>query len=103
MRYIKLILLLSFFGSTQEDNLVEKISKILPAGLPINFVEESSIPEFYVVNVANNQILYVSNDFKFVLAGEVIELSNGEINSLNDKYENKLVLSIINTLSLIHI
>ena len=98
MRYIKLILLLSFFGSTQEDNLVEKISKILPAGLPINFVEESSIPEFYVVNVANNQILYVSNDFKFVLAGEVIELSNGEINSLNDKYENKLVLSIINTI-----
>ena len=98
MRNLVLILFFSVFSLASEEDLINKISKILPTGLPINFIEESSMPNFYVVNVANNQILYVSNDFKFVLAGEVIELSNGEINSLNDKYENKLVLSIINTI-----
>ena len=42
------------------------------------------LPDFYVVNVANNQILYVSKSFEFVLAGEVIQLKEGQITSLND-------------------
>ena len=75
MRNLILFLYFSFFTLASEEDLLSKISKILPAGLPINFIEESPIPEFYVVNVANNQILYVSNDFKFVLAGEVIAVS----------------------------
>ena len=94
MRNLLFILYFSFFTLASEEDLLSKISKILPAGLPINFIEESLIPEFYVVNVANNQILYVSNDFKFVLAGEVIALNNGEITSLNDVYENKLIKNI---------
>ena len=65
--------------------------QILPQGLPINFIETSQIPEFYVVNVANNQILYVSKSFEFVLAGEVIQLKEGQITSLNDKYQTKLI------------
>jgi len=98
MRNLIFILYFSFFTLVSEEDLLSKISKILPAGLPINFIEESSIPEFYVVNVANNQILYVSNDFKFVLAGEVIALNNGEITSLNDVYESKLIKNIIDSI-----
>ena len=56
------------------------------------------MPDFYVVNVANNQILYVSKDFKFVLAGEVIALNEGEITSLNDIYENKFIKNIISSI-----
>ena len=36
---------------------INDIEKILPPGLQINFFEPSPIPNFYVVNVANNQIL----------------------------------------------
>ena len=92
-----MILFFSVFPLASED-LINKISKILPTGLPINFIEESSMPDFYVVNVANNQILYVSKDFKFVLAGEVIALNEGEITSLNDIYENKFIKNIISSI-----
>ena len=97
MRNLALILFFSVFPLASED-LINKISKILPTGLPINFIEESSMPDFYVVNVANNQILYVSKDFKFVLAGEVIALNRGEITSLNDIYENKFIKNIISSI-----
>lgn len=98
MKRIVLILFFLCFQIISNESLESKISKILPSGLPINFIEESSIPDFYVVNVANNQILYVSRDFKFVVAGEVIELVNGEISSLNDKYETKFIKSIVNSI-----
>ena len=97
MRNLALILFFSVFPLASED-LINKISEILPTGLPINFIEESSMPDFYVVNVANNQILYVSKDFKFVLAGEVIALNEGEITSLNDIYENKFIKNIISSI-----
>jgi thiol:disulfide interchange protein DsbC len=98
MRNLALILFFSVFPLASEEDLINKISKILPTGLPINFIEESSMPDFYVVNVANNQILYVSKDFKFVLAGEVIALNDGEITSLNDIYENKFIKNIISSI-----
>ena len=98
MRNLVLILFFSVFTLASEEDLVNKISKILPTGLPINFIEESSLPDFYVVNVANNQILYVSKDFKFVLAGEVIALNDGVITSLNDVYENKFIKNIISSI-----
>ena len=96
MRNLALILFFSVFPLASED-LINKISKILPTGLPINFIEESSMPDFYVVNVANNQILYVSKDFKFVLAGEVIALNEGEITSLNDIYENIINSNVVSS------
>ena len=98
MRNLALILFFSVFPLASEEDIINKISKILPTGLPINFIEESSMPDFYVVNVANNQILYVSKDFKFVLAGEVIALNDGEITSLNDIYENKFIKNIISSI-----
>lgn len=98
MRNLALILFFSIFPLASEEDLINKISKILPTGLPINFIEETSMPDFYVVNVANNQILYVSKDFKFVLAGEVIALNDGEITSLNDIYENKFIKNIISSI-----
>ena len=98
MRNLALILFFLVFPLASEEDPINKISKILPTGLPINFIEESSMPDFYVVNVANNQILYVSKDFKFVLAGEVIALNDGEITSLNDVYENKFIKNIISSI-----
>ena len=99
MRYIKILFVLSFLFFADEENLKNKIAKILPQGLPINFIETSLLPDFYVVNVANNQILYVSKSFEFVLAGEVIQLKEGKITSLNDKYQTKLVKNILSTIN----
>ena len=77
---MKKIILMLFAASltwAQQPSVLENLKKILPQGLNINFYEESEIENFYVVNVANNQILYVSNDFKYVFAGDVISLDNG--------------------------
>ena len=98
MKHLKILFFLSFFILSDDEGIKDKIQKILPPGLPINFIETSQIPEFYVVNVANNQILYVSKSFEFVLAGEVIQLKEGRITSLNDKYQTKLIKNILSTI-----
>ena len=98
MKHLKILFFLSFFILSDDEGIKDKIQKILPPGLPINFIETSQIPEFYVVNVANNQILYVSKSFEFVLAGEVIQLKEGQITSLNDKYQTKLIKNILSTI-----
>lgn len=98
MQYIKILLFFSSLLISNEERLKKDIEKILPPGLQINFVEPSSIPNFYVVNVANNQILYVSKNFEFVLAGEVIQLDEGKISSLNDLYQTKLIKNILATI-----
>ena len=46
MRYIKILFVLSFLFFADEENLKNKIAKILPQGLPINFIETSLLPDF---------------------------------------------------------
>lgn len=98
---MKKIILMLFAASliwAQQPSVLENLKKILPQGLNINFYEESEIENFYVVNVANNQILYVSNDFKYVFAGDVISLDNGNPSSLNELYQAKLVKQVMSLL-----
>ena len=98
---MKRIILMLFAASliwAQQPSVLENLKKILPQGLNINFYEESEIENFYVVNVANNQILYVSNDFKYVFAGDVISLDNGAPSSLNELYQAKLVKQVMSLL-----
>lgn len=98
---MKKIILMFFAASliwAQQPSVLENLKKILPQGLNINFYEESKIENFYVVNVANNQILYVSNDFKYVFAGDVISLDNGAPSSLNELYQAKLVKQVMSLL-----
>ena len=98
---MKKIILMLFAASliwAQQPSVLENLKKILPQGLNINFYEESEIENFYVVNVANNQILYVSNDFKYVFAGDVISLDSGAPSSLNELYQAKLVKQVMSLL-----
>ena len=98
---MKKIIFMLFAASliwAQQPSVLENLKKILPQGLNINFYEESEIENFYVVNVANNQILYVSNDFKYVFAGDVISLDNGAPSSLNELYQAKLVKQVMSLL-----
>ena len=98
---MKKIILMLFAASliwAQQPSVLENLKNILPQGLNINFYEESEIENFYVVNVANNQILYVSNDFKYVFAGDVISLDNGAPSSLNELYQAKLVKQVMSLL-----
>lgn len=98
---MKKIILMLFTASliwAQQPSVLENLKKILPQGLNINFYEKSEIENFYVVNVANNQILYVSNDFKYVFAGDVISLDNGAPSSLNELYQAKLVKQVMSLL-----
>lgn len=91
--------LLSLLGWSQTDPVLKQIQSILPQGININFYEQSEIKNFYVVNVANNQVLYVSDDFKYVFAGDVIKLVEGSPSSLNETYQAKLVSQVMSVLA----
>ena len=96
-RFIKYLFLISAILFSEED-VKKNIQKILPAGFEINFIEESEVPNFYVVNVLNNQILYVSDDYKFVFAGDLIGIGDDGIVSINNKYKTKFTQKLISTI-----
>ena len=96
-RFIKYLFLISAILFSEED-VKKNIQKILPAGFEINFIEESEVPNFYVVNVLNNQILYVSDDYKFVFAGDLIGIRDDGIVSINNNYKTKFTQKLISTI-----
>lgn len=96
-RFIKYLFLISAIIFSEEE-IERNIQKILPSGFEINFIEQSEVPNFYVVNVLNNQILYVSHDYKFVFAGDLIGIQDEGIVSINDKYKTKLTQKLISTI-----
>ncbi|MBT10181.1 MAG: hypothetical protein CMD63_02825 [Gammaproteobacteria bacterium] len=96
-RFIKYLFLVSAILFSEED--VEKnIQKILPSGFEINFIEESELPNFYAVNVLNNQIIYVSHDYKFVFAGDLIGIRDDGVVSINNKYKTMFTQKIVSTI-----
>ena len=96
-RFVKYLLFVSFFFLSDED-VETNIKRILPAGFEINFIERSEIPNLYVVNVLNNQILYVSDDYNYVFAGDLIGTKNNNVISINNKYKEKFTREIISTI-----
>lgn len=96
-RFIKYLFLISAIIFSEEE-IERNIQKILPSGFEINFIEQSEVPNFYVVNVLNNQILYVSHDYKFVFAGDLIGIQDEGIVSINDKYKTKFTQKLISTI-----
>ena len=96
-KLIKFLLLMSAALFSEED-VKNNIQKILPTGFQINFIEKSEVPNFYVVNVLNNQILYVSDDYKFVFAGDLIGISENGIVSVNEKYKTQFIKELISTI-----
>ena len=96
-RFIKYLFLISAVIFSEEE-IERNIQKILPSGFEINFIEQSEVPNFYVVNVLNNQILYVSYDYKFVFAGDLIGIQDEGIVSINDKYKTKFTQKLISTI-----
>ena len=96
-RFVKYLLFVSFFFLSDED-VETNIKRILPAGFEINFIEKSEIPNLYVVNVLNNQILYVSDDYNYVFAGDLIGTKNNNVISINNKYKEKFTREIISTI-----
>tara|TARA_B100000214_G_scaffold174046_1_gene125146 strand:- start:1214 stop:1918 length:705 start_codon:yes stop_codon:yes gene_type:complete len=97
IKLIKYLLLISAVIFSDEE-VESNIQKILPPGFQINFIEKSEVPNFYVVNVLNNQILYVSDDYKFVFAGDLIGMSENGIVSINDKYKTQFIKELISTI-----
>ena len=96
-RFIKYLFLISAIIFSEEE-IERNIQKILPSGFEINFIEQIEVPNFYVVNVLNNQILYVSYDYKFVFAGDLIGIQDEGIVSINDKYKTKFTQKLISTI-----
>ena len=63
-----LLLVFILMGFVLAEPNKEKIINLLPPGVELNFFEDSELEDFYAVNVANNQIIYISKDFKYVKA-----------------------------------
>ena len=95
MKKIAYIIICLGFPIFALDEIENKLQSMLPQGVALNFYEDSEIKDFYVLNVANNQIVYISKDFKYIFAGEVIKSSSDGLESVNELYKRKLILNLL--------
>ena len=77
------------------NSVEDRIQELLPPGIELNSYQDSELGDFYAVNVANNQVLYISKDFKYVFAGELIKFDSLAPKSLNDIYKQKYVVEAL--------
>ena len=98
LKFLLFFLLCNVLFSFEED-IEQRISELLPPGVKLNFVTESPLENFYALNVSNNNILYVSKDFKFVFTGELIDLSGSYPISINEQYSKRLINNLLSDIN----
>ena len=76
-------LVICLISDTNANSVEDRIQELLPPGIELNSYRDSELGDFYAVNVANNQVLYISKDFKYVFAGELIKFDSLAPKSLN--------------------
>ena len=64
--------------------------------MTINFIDQAELDGFFVVNVDNNQILFISKDFEYFFVGDLLKkrLDQG-YDSLNIKYRSLFAQNLI--------
>lgn len=85
MKFKLLINSLVIFSLTilsDEYEIKEKISSILPPGTQIESIEQSDFPDIYKVYYGDVQPLYVSKDGKYFLYGDMFQISSSKIINL---------------------
>ena len=85
MKYKLLInsfLIFSLTIFSDETEIREKISSILPPGTQIEAIEKSDFPDIYKVFYGDIQPLYVSKDGKYFLYGDMFKISSSKIINL---------------------
>ena len=85
MKFKLLINSLVIFSLTilsDEYEIKEKISSILPPGTQIESIEQSDFPGIYKVYYGDIQPLYVSKDGKYFLYGDMFQISSSKIINL---------------------
>ena len=85
MKYKLLINIFVIFSLTifsDETEIREKISSILPPGTQIEAIEKSDFPDIYKVYYGDIQPLYVSKDGKYFLYGDMFKISSSQIINL---------------------
>ena len=79
---INSILIFSLTIFSDETEIREKISSILPPGTQIEAIEKSDFPDIYKVYYGDIQPLYVSKDGKYFLYGDMFKISSSKIINL---------------------
>ena len=79
---INSILIFSLTIFSDETEIREKISSILPPGTQIEVIEKSDFPDIYKVYYGDIQPLYVSKDGKYFLYGDMFKISSSKIINL---------------------
>lgn len=95
MKLRLLLFLIYAFIAQPSEEVKLKLESMLPPGVNLNFYEDAQIDNFYALNVANNQVIYISKDFQFIFAGEVIKSSPSGLESVNEQYQRKLILNLL--------
>ena len=88
-------LVICLISDINANSVEDRIQELLPPGIELNSYQDSELGDFYAVNVANNQVLYISKDFKYVFAGELIKFDSLAPKSLNDIYKQKYVVEAL--------
>tara|TARA_B100001057_G_scaffold191061_1_gene191932 strand:- start:29398 stop:30111 length:714 start_codon:yes stop_codon:yes gene_type:complete len=92
---IILIFTLSFIVYANEEQIEEKILKILPPSSTIESIEKSDFPGIFKVYYGDIQPLYVSSDGNYFIYGEMFKIGTSKIENLTNKEILQKRLSVL--------
>ena len=86
-------------GSNPKEEIKEKLKKIIPESVQITSIEETEVEGYLEVNFNGLESLYISSNGKYLISGDIYELTDtGLINrseTIRAKKRKEIVLGLI--------
>lgn len=71
-------------AETPEETISKRLGEAVP-GLQVNGVKESAVPGLYEVRTNNRDMIYATEDGEYILAGEMLQLTDGGVVNVTEK------------------
>ena len=91
MKFFKLIILfLSFQTYVLEKNEIEsKLNSIVPKDIKVLKVEDTISPNFFLVELTDGSLFYVTVDGEFIINGDLYQIAKNSLVNLSDLRNSK--------------
>ncbi len=97
--FITLVLSISLSILSDQESIIEQVSKILPADSEIESVQQTDFPGIYKVYYGEVKPLYVSSDGNYFIFGDMYKISKSGLTNLTEIDLNKNRASLLNQIN----
>ena len=97
--FITLVFFISLSILSDQESIIEQVSKILPVDSEIESIKQTDFPGIYKVYYGEVKPLYVSSDGNYFIFGDMYKISQSGLTNLTEIDLNKNRASVLNEIN----